>query len=284
MNGDGFISVRDRDTGAVGATVWKVIDGVATQVTGTSRGALTDDMDLIKNIEQLQFADELLTISGANNVATGTVTIADPTPFEGKVTPYVGQQLSVTSVLYDRDNDLNGDGVINVVDGDVAITGVTYEWQTTEFGHDSGWSTITTDANPYTVRSVDPGHVLRAVATFTDALGNTERVISAGTDNPTAAYSVRENSPTYNGTLSNAQNIANGSVVATRIPFSIDYDSESINGAPPADIDLDYISSRDRSGQQLQAVASPLSQSPVNSTSRAHHFIKSLLPMVGQPH
>ena len=96
-NGDGFISVRDRDTGAVGAS--------HNSVNGSSRGALTDDTDLIKNIEQLQFADKLVTISDGNNKATGTVTILDPTMFEGKVTPYVGQQLSVTSVLYDLDND-----------------------------------------------------------------------------------------------------------------------------------------------------------------------------------
>ena len=230
LNGDGFISVRDRDTGAVGATVWRIVDGVATQITSSSRGALTDDLDLLKNIEQLQFADQIITISDNNRLATGIVTIADPTQFEGKVTPYVGQILVPTLT-----NFSDPDGI--PLDSNGKPVGLTFEWQTTEFGSNSGWSTITT-SDAYTVRSVDPGHVLRAVAVFQDSLGNTERIISAGTDNPTTAYSVKENSPTYDAGLTNAQNIANGSVVATRIPFSIDYDSESINGAPPADVDL----------------------------------------------
>jgi hypothetical protein len=54
VNGDGFISVHDRDNGVVGATVGGV--------TLVSRKVLTDGTDLIKNIEQLQFADRLIDI------------------------------------------------------------------------------------------------------------------------------------------------------------------------------------------------------------------------------
>ncbi len=115
LDGDGFIFVRDKDTGAVGATIQGLdADGNVIDVQlPSSRGALTDDRDLLKNIEQLQFADRNFLIGGNNRQATGTVTIADPTPFDGRVTPYVGQQLSVSSVLYDRDNDANGDGDLN---------------------------------------------------------------------------------------------------------------------------------------------------------------------------
>ncbi len=208
-NGDGFISVRDRDTGLVGA----LVDGVQL----SSRGLLTDDHDLLKNVEIFQFADRTIVVAGANNLAEGTVTISDPTPFDGFVTPYVGQVLTASmSNLTDADG-LN-------LDSNGRPVGMYYEWQTTEVGGNSGWSLITTGDN-YTVRSVDPGHILRAVAVFNDAAGNTERVTSVPTDNPTAAFSVLENSP-------------DGTMVANRIAFSPDYDSQSINGNPPIDVDL----------------------------------------------
>ena len=54
VNGDGFISVHDRDNGVVGATV-----GGVTLLT---RGLLTDGTDLLKNIEQLQFADTTIDV------------------------------------------------------------------------------------------------------------------------------------------------------------------------------------------------------------------------------
>ncbi len=211
MNGDGFISVRDRDTGAVGASHNSVVGA-------SSRGNLTDDTDFLKNIEQLQFADAIKVIAGDNSFATGTVTIHDPTMFDGLVTPYVGQLLTATLT-----NVVDPDGVPVDSNGTPTVP-YTFEWQTTEFGNNSGWSTISTGLT-YTVRSVDPGHVLRAVAIFQDNAGHPERIISASTDNPTAAFSVAENS-------------AGGTVVASRIPFSIDYDPTSFNGQPPPDVDL----------------------------------------------
>ena len=210
LNGDGFISVRDRDTGAVGATV----NGVVL----SSRGALTDDLDLLKNIEQLQFADQIVVIGGPNNQATGTVTIGDPTPYDGEVTPYVGQVLIPTlSAFADLDGIPLGSNGLPL--------GLQFEWQTTEVGNNAGWSTIVINNGPYTVRSVDPGHVLRAVATFKDANGITERIYSAPTGNPTVALNVNENAPT-------------NTVVLASIPFSVDYDSLSQNGLPPVDVDL----------------------------------------------
>ncbi len=204
VNGDGFISVRDRDTGAVGAS--------HNSVPGaSSRGNLTDDTDFVKNIEQLQFADGIKVIAGGNNLATGTVTIDDMTPF-------VGQVLKAT-----LSNFADVEGIPLGPNG--LPIGLQFEWQTTEFGNNSGWSTIEINNGNYTVRSVDPGHVLRAVARFNDAAGNPERIISDATDNPTAAFVVDENA-------------AAGTVVGARIPFSIDYDPTSFNGNPPPDVDL----------------------------------------------
>jgi hypothetical protein len=221
VNGDGFISVRDRDTGAVGATI---IGPDGLPVTLASRGALTDDMDLLRNIEQLQFADQTVVIGGANRLATGVVTIGDPTPFDddgnpatpSTVTPYVGQVLVPTlSGVTDPDG-------LTLVGG--KPVGLTFEWQTTEIGSNAGWSTIQT-SDTYTVRSVDPGHILRAVAVFKDATGVTERIASTPTEGPTAPFSVLENS-------------AAGTIVGLTIPFSVDYDPLAIGGAPPVDVDL----------------------------------------------
>ena len=113
VNGDGFISVRDKDTGAVGAIIVGP-DGQPLQLT-SSRGALTDDLDLLKNIEILRFADQTIVIAGNNQLATGTVTIADlqnklvnpadvSTTYDldgnpatpALVTPYVGQVLTAS--------------------------------------------------------------------------------------------------------------------------------------------------------------------------------------------
>ena len=55
VNGDGFISVHDRDNGVTGATVGGV--------TLRSRGILTDGTDLLKNVEQLKFADQTIRIA-----------------------------------------------------------------------------------------------------------------------------------------------------------------------------------------------------------------------------
>ncbi len=211
VDGDGFIKVRDRDTGAVGATVIQIIDGVPTEVTLNSRGALTDDIDLLKNMEQLQFADQTIVVGiPANSLAIGTVTIDDPTPI-------VGQVLTATLSGF-----ADADGI--PLDASGLPVGLNFEWQTTEVGSNAGWTTIQTSLT-YTVRPVDPGHILRAVAVFKDSAGTTERIFSAPTDDPTRPFSVNENS-------------ASGTVVGLQIPFSVDYDPQSINGQPPADVDL----------------------------------------------
>ena len=97
--------------------------------------------------------------------------------------------------------------------------------------------TIATGAN-YTVRSVDPGHILRAVAVFNDSNGVTERVFSAPTEAPTAPFSVFENSPT-------------NTVVAASIPFNPDYDPDTtLGGATDGDIvNLTHVLANDAGGR-----------------------------------
>lgn len=218
-NGDGFITVRDLDDGTVAAP------GRVGGLT-VSRGALTDDTDKLVNIERLQFADKTLTVgtSAANSLATGTVTISDPTPFDhdgdpstpGVVSPIVGQVLTAT-----LSNFADLDGI--PLDANGMPVGLTFEWQTTEAGNDGGWSTISTGLT-YTVRPVDPAHVLRAVAVFKDSKGVTERIASMQTDNVTAPFSVNENT-------------ASNTVIAP-IPFSLDYDPLGFGGTGVTDGDV----------------------------------------------
>ena len=219
VNNDGFITVRDLDDGTVAAP------GRVGGLT-VSRGALTDDTDRLVNIERLQFADKTLTVGvSTNSLATGTVTIADPTPFDhdnnpataGVVSPIVGQVLTAT---------LSGFADLDGIPLDPATglpVGLTFEWQTTEAGNDGGWATISTGLT-YTVRPVDPAHVLRAVAVFQDSKGVTERIASMQTDNVTAPFSVNENS-------------ASGTVIAP-VPFSLDYDPLGFGGTGVTDGDV----------------------------------------------
>ena len=178
LNGDGFISVTDRDNGAVGATV----NGVVLQ----SRGVLTDDTDLLKNIELLRFSDETIAIAGNNSAATGTVTLNDPMLFAGVVTPFVGQVLTPTLSAF-----ADADGI--PLDVNSLPVGLSYEWQISPLGETS-WITVQ-ESNTYTVRDLDIGHSIRAVAVFKDGTGVNERIYSAPTAEPTAAFTLDENSP-----------------------------------------------------------------------------------------
>ncbi|SFH20543.1 Ca2+-binding protein, RTX toxin-related [Palleronia marisminoris] len=195
VNGDGFISVTDRDNGVDGA----IVGGVQLD----SRRALTDNTDLLKNIEMLQFSDQTVDIRVASNSnnqqATGTVTIADPTPFDGQVTPFVGQVLSAT-----LDSFADADGV--PLDSNGQPVGLQIEWQT-QFGGQVGWTTVAVNQTQYTVRDADVEGGLRAVATFKDENGITERLYSTATATPTAPFEVDENA-------------VPGTVIATQIPPS----------------------------------------------------------------
>jgi Ca2+-binding RTX toxin-like protein len=188
-NGDGFISVKDRDNGLVGA----VVGGVQLETRGP---LLVDDTDLLRNIERLQFADTVITIGGANQPATGTTTVIEATPLAGIVTPYAGQVLtaSVAGIA-----DQNG------VSSATAPNGLTFEWQMSVPGLNV-WNTIFT-GNSYTVRPEDVGNQVRAVAVFNDNLGATERIASAPTAAATLPLNVTENSAT-------------GTVVSTSIPHA----------------------------------------------------------------
>ncbi|MGR3591641.1 MAG: peroxidase family protein, partial [Limimaricola soesokkakensis] len=193
LNGDGFIAVTDLDDGRTGA----IVDGVELP----TRNQLTDDTDLLKNIEMLQFSDQTIDIrnaaNGTNQRATGLVEIADPTQLLGGVTPFVGQVLSAAAI------DLaDADGLTLGTNG--LPQGFQIEWQSM-LGGKPTWTTVATNQTEYTVRETDIEGSLRAVAVFKDNNGITERVYSAATATPTAPFSVEENA-------------APGTMVTTQIP------------------------------------------------------------------
>lgn len=174
VNGDGFIAIHDLDNGQDGATV------NGTQLR--TRGVLTDDTDLIRNIEQLQFNDLTVTIFRHNDRATGTVTIDD-------ITPSVGQVLTATLA-----NPADGDGL--TLDATGLPVGLTFDWQIQKDGR-SAWTTIASGTDgTYTVETRDLDSAIRAVAVFSDTEGNPERIASAGTTAPTISFSVDENART----------------------------------------------------------------------------------------
>jgi Ca2+-binding RTX toxin-like protein len=203
LNGDGFISVRDLDNGLNGAVVIGP-DGLPLQLE--SRGVFTDDTDLLRGIERLQFADQAITIDGDNEPATGTVTIVDATSLDGLVTPHVGQVLSATVSASDADGLPAG------------LPGLSFQWQVSIAGESPSWVTVSNGLT-YTVQPGDLDKVIRAVAIFQDAEGVTERLYSAPTLKPQPTFSVDENSTA-------------GALVAT-LPFDIDADAHDV------DIDLD---------------------------------------------
>jgi Ca2+-binding RTX toxin-like protein len=212
LNGDGFISVRDRDNGLVGA----VVNGVQLE----TRALLVDNTDLLRNIERLQFADQLISIGGNNAIATGTANIVDATPFDKDgdpatpivATPHVGQVLSATLA---GANDGNG---LTMTAGVPA--GLTWDWQVSTLGLNAGWVTVLNTTGNYTVRPDDVGLAIRAVAVFKDNTGVSERIVSRVSEGPTVPFAVNENSPT-------------GTVVANQIPFLPGVDIDPSTGLGP---------------------------------------------------
>jgi Ca2+-binding RTX toxin-like protein len=136
---DGFISVRDRDNGTVGATV--IRNGAA--VVLNSRNTLTDDTDLVKNIEMLRFADTTIQIHGKASLSINAVLNPASADLTTVLTNFNGTPIVPTAVQWY--SSLNG--------------GTT----STLFG-----TTATTVSN----------NLLRAVVSYNDTFGNSKSLTS----------------------------------------------------------------------------------------------------------
>ena len=139
----------------------------------------TNGTDTIRNIETLQFADGNISLTGANQVATGTVTISDITPTED-------QFLTATRNF----TDLNG----------VVVSTIVFTWQAeTSLGT---WVDVGIGPT-FQPGDAQVGLSLRVVATFDDLSGHQETVLSAPTaavlninDAPTGVPTISDTSPT----------------------------------------------------------------------------------------
>lgn len=135
-------------------------DGTVT--VAHARGTQTDGTDTLRNIEQLQFADQTIVIAAA---ATGQPVINDLTPTEGQTLT-----LDTSSIA-----DVDGLGPFS------------YQWQSSVDG--ITWidiagataASFTPDDNPLTSFGDQAGLRLRAVVSFTDGDGALETLTSAAT-------------------------------------------------------------------------------------------------------
>ncbi|MHC2002030.1 peroxidase family protein [Methylobacterium sp. CM6241] len=194
------VGVNDVDTAVFSGDV---ADYTISGPDGGGRRTVTDNVgtdgtDTIRNIERLQFADQTITISGTNAIATGAVTINDATPTE--------KQVLTAAVL--SLNDLNG-----IRPGTLVLT-----WQSFD-GTD--WRDIpgATGAT-FTPGDLQAGQSLRVVASFMDGLGVPERLIS----DPTAPVIAINDTPTdiVGGPLSSDENRVNSSVVGSVVGVDAD--------------------------------------------------------------
>ncbi|HEY0620016.1 MAG TPA: peroxidase family protein [Kribbella sp.] len=125
--------------------------------TGILKG---DGTDTLRNIERLQFSDQLVEVSSipTNTPPTGTVTLSSTTPIEN-------QQLTATRAF----NDADGVNAATIV----------FTWQAELAGV---WTPVGTGAT-FTPSDNVVGAPLRVVATFNDGDGVLESVTSAATGN-----------------------------------------------------------------------------------------------------
>jgi Ca2+-binding RTX toxin-like protein len=124
---------------------------------GAIRG---DGTDTLRNVERLQFSDQVVEVSNipTNGPPTGTVTLSTSNPVEN-------QPLTATRAFNDPDG---------VVDATVEFT-----WQALLNGT---WTPVFTGAS-FTPTDNEVGSPLRVLATFTDGDGVLESVTSAATAN-----------------------------------------------------------------------------------------------------
>ena len=149
----------------------------------------TDGVDTIRNIERLQFSDELVVLAGINHEPIGLLTIDDATPTE--------DQLLTVSAAGVTDPDNPGG----------TITGpISYVWQVERT---PGVFTDVTTGPTFRPGDAEVGLSLRVKATYRDANGVIETVFSASTalvininDAPTGVPIISDPTPTEGLALS----------------------------------------------------------------------------------
>jgi Ca2+-binding RTX toxin-like protein len=182
-------------------SVWRVTD----------IGIGLDGVDIVRNVERLQFSDQAV-MAGAvfNGAPAGLLTVSDTTPTE--------DQLLTVSALFVGDPDNPGE-VFDPVTGDFLggpITGpITYYWQSegtggifTDILIDDGVTTAPVTGTTFRPTDFEVGFALRVRAVYKDANGVLEEVFSAPTgvvaginDAPVGTVTISDTTPTETQTL-----------------------------------------------------------------------------------
>src|SRR5262245_31085426 len=148
------------------------LTGGAVLVPAATPLRVDDGIDSLRNIERLQFADQLVDISGGrNHTPGGALTIDDPNPRDPTGVPAVGDILTATSTLTDAD-----------FAGGIITHPITYQWQDQdlvrgEWLNITGADSIGAPAN-FVPTDFFQGVAIRLKATYIDAHGYQETVFS----------------------------------------------------------------------------------------------------------
>jgi hypothetical protein len=169
---------------------------------GTFDGSITvtdlrgiDGVDTLRNIERLQFADQLVVLSANGNaLPTGLLSISDTTPAQG--------QTLTASVGNVRDLDNPNGGI---------VTPTIYFWQVANPLNPTVFTDVAVNGSgpTFIVTAAEAGQILRVRAQYTDAHGVTEEVFSAPTavvaninDAPVGRPTISDTTPTEGQVLS----------------------------------------------------------------------------------
>ncbi len=270
VNGDGYITVSHNDA-----------------VLGLGQGA--DGVDLLRNIERLQFADTSLIINGVNDAPVGLLAILDNVTGLPVVTPGENQVLraSIAGVT-DADNP-----------GGVITGPVVFYWQA-EDGAGSGvfvdlervlaGEIVKVTGTNFTPNDAEVGLQLRVRAVYQDANGVLEEVLSAPTvavlnvnDAPVGIVAISDATPAEDQVLS-ALNLFSDEDGLTGTVFNYQwqwFDSSAV-GAVSANAPNDpgwtnilgaaaqsFAAPQELTGRQLRAVVSYTDNQGTSETVRS---------------
>jgi hypothetical protein len=175
-----------------------VTDDVVRLVRVTDIGTGLDGVDLLWNVERLQFADQALVFNGFNGEPEGLLTLNDDTPTEDQLLT-----VSISGVT-DSNN-------ISIANPDGNTTGpVTYYWQMegtggifTDILTDDGVTTKPVTGETFRPTDFEVGFALRVRAVYKDANDVIEEVFSAPTapviginDAPVGTELINDTTPT----------------------------------------------------------------------------------------
>ncbi|MGB3166884.1 MAG: peroxidase family protein, partial [Alteraurantiacibacter sp.] len=184
-NGDGSLTITHTDP----------TDGIIDPFTGKPR--ISDGTDIVRHVEWLQFADQIVDARPfLNAAATGAAVISDTTPTEG-------QELTL-----DTSSIMDANGIGDFV----------FQWQVSDDGG-ATWTDVPAEAggtaDSLTPDAMMPGQTLRVVVKFFDGIGVEETVISEATGVVGDLWNATPEEPDFVGTA--GDDIAMGDAAANRM-------------------------------------------------------------------